>query len=335
MQFLSISSNTTLSELSDMVGSRNVDNILHNNGLSRVPRIGQAFDNMCARVLEENPNNVTHQRKISILNRFVSDSDVFETAALLGETGWRLLSAIGTFPGMLSIPASIILKGASAILGDNQGIGSSVYKNTMRCLIDPPHTVDPSVFNKYSSIKSAKLIEYTQGEQSPFQYFKIPWGEITLYSSLSNESVDFPVYPEQVSDGVKANYIQMPELLYQYEPWQIYSSSGPRANTYEFDFHRDMWNGDHRIGGANNLIRFCMANCYPRYTGSAVHTSTVTLYVKGRSLIRGVLTDVNVNWDGPIGLDGWYLHCKLSLTITEVSEEPLNYDSVREKPLIG
>ena len=40
-------------------------------------------------------------------------------------------------------------------------------------------------------------------------------------------------------------------------------------------------------------------------------------------------------WDGPIGLDGWYLHCELQISITEVSTSPLNYSVVKQKPLIG
>ena len=61
----------------------------------------------------------------------------------------------------------------------------------------------------------------------------------------------------------------------------------------------------------------------------------VRLYFKGKILISGVLTGVNVDWDGPLGHDGWYLCCKLSLEITEVSESPLSYSAVKNKGLIG
>ena len=147
--------------------------------------------------------------------------------------------------------------------------------------------------------------------------------------------IDFPVYPEELSDQRTANFDQMPQLLYQYEPWYLYTSSGPRQNTFTFIFHRDMWTGDHRNGGANILIRFCEANCYPEYRGSSVISSIVTLYVSGSALISGVLTEVNVDWSGPIGQDGFYLYCELQLTIIEVSPEVLNFTSVLNKPLIG
>ena len=68
---------------------------------------------------------------------------------------------------------------------------------------------------------------------------------------------------------------------------------------------------------------------------SLVNVSTVTLYIHGQNLITGVMTDCKVKWDKPIGLDGYYLVCELSFTISEVSPEPLNYTTMRNKGLIG
>ena len=96
-----------------------------------------------------------------------------------------------------------------------------------------------------------------------------------------------------------------------------------------------MWSGDHRDGKANELIRFCEACCYPEYNGSAVNTSTVTLIIAGKPLIRGVMTDVSTTWSGPIGLDGYYLECELRISITEVSDKPLNYSYVKSREIIG
>jgi hypothetical protein len=145
----------------------------------------------------------------------------------------------------------------------------------------------------------------------------------------------FPVYPEEYDDGVSANYEEMGEMLYQYEPWKVYKSSGPRENTFTFKMHRDMWTGDHRDGNANALIRGCEANCYPDYDGSLVNVPIVTLYIHGSNLITGVMTSCKTHWSGPIGLDGYYLCCDLTLTIVEVSPQALNYNTVRSKGLIG
>ena len=337
MQFLSIDKSTTLAQLSNRVGARNIDSVLHLNQLSRVPNIGQAFQDLAQATMSMTTQSVGWQTKSSILNTMTGDSDVFEAASLLGSSGWKMLANLNTFPNFLKIPETFRLTDATDVMGNNQGIVNTIYQKVMSGLSQAPHTIDPSIFGEYSTINPVQLVNNnsTFASSNAFEPFKLPWGDITFYSSLAGESMDIPVYPEEVSDGVKANYTTMPELIYQYEPWQLYTSSGPRICSYSFDLHRDMWNGDHTQGGANKLIRFCMANCYPEYVGSAVNTSTVTLYVKGQSLISGILTDVSVDWDGPIGRDGWYLHFKLTLNITEVSTQPLNFNTVRNKPLIA
>lgn len=337
MQFLSINSNTKLSDLSEAVGVKNVPSILHINNIERTPNIGKAFNKMCDEVITDT-GEVPYERKSAILNGLTTDSDVFETAALSSSSGWKLLSSMNTLPGMLKIPDDVSLPDSADTLGNSTPVKSDIYDKVMASLSQPPHYVDPSIFNDYSVTIAPGIVDF-QGRSinssDPMQWFRVPWGEVSLYSSISDEKIDFPVYPDELSDGVKANYTTMPDLLYQYEPWNLYTGSGPRSQTYTFEFHRDMWTGDHRDGCANNLIRACMANCYPEYKGSAVYTSLVTLYINGKALIRGVMTDVNVNWDGPLGLDNFYLHCKLAITITEVSEQTLDFYTVRNKPLIG
>lgn len=335
MQFLKIKESTSLSELSDAVGVRNVDSILNLNLLTRSPNIGKQFNDLAISKISEN-ENVPFQTKSTILNSFTSDADVFETAALLSENGWKVLQALGTMPGMLRIPETITLPDSINILGGaGEPISRTIYDKAMNYLNDEQN-IDPVIFNEYSSKKTSQIMN-TTSVSNPIQWFKLPWGQISLFSSLNGMSIDFPVYPKGFEDSVHANYDTMPELLYQYEPWQIYKGSGPRTNTYEFEIHRDMWSGDHRDGKCNELIRFCQSNCYPRFQGASVQTATVTLYIAGEKHITGILTDVKTIWDeeSPIGLDGFYLHLSLSLTITEVSDEVLTYETVQQKGLIG
>ena len=324
----------TMAELTDRVGSQNVDTVLHVNGLARSPNIGKSFTLFCNEMVNNTPA-VPWQRRVTMLNRFSTDSELFEIAATLDEDGWKLLDSVNTFPGYIRIPEHISLPPANDIIGGTASSVPIVVYSAAVSQLETYGTVAPEVFNEYSSIRPVSISDDTYTTADPFEWFPIPWGEVTLYSTLADDSVDFPVYPEEISDSVKANYTTMPDILYQYEPWQIYTGSGPRSNTYTFSFHRDMWNGDHRTGGANKLIRFCQANCYPEYNGSAVNMALVTLYVGGKALITGVLTDVSTDWSGPLGHDKFYLYCKLSLTITEVSPQALNFSVVRNKPLIG
>lgn len=334
MQLLKIKNSTTLSELSDTVGSNNIDSILATNMLKRTPNIGDSFNSLCNQIYSES-KELSPYDKCSILNTITKDSDIFETVALQDDNGWKLMSKLKTLPGMLRIPDSINLPDSADILGDNVSVSSIIYTKTINSL-KTTGEVDPSIFNTFSSTSKVNSVDVNRGSyNNVFQHFHIPWGQIILHSSIENESKDIPVYPEELSDSRVANYTQMPDMLYQYEPWQVYQSSGPRQGTYTFKIHRDMWTGNHEDGLANDLIRFCEANCYPEYNGSAVNTSIVTLYIAGKSFISGVLTSVNTNWSGPIGHDGWYLVCELELTFTEVSQEALDYHTVRKKGIIG
>lgn len=342
MQFISIKSTDTLKDLIKSVGSSNTQAILSANAIEWSPNVGKKFADKCNEIINAQPQGrsldgsvIDYQRKATILNSFVQHDDVFEKAAIASEDEWKVISALGTFPGMLKVPESIELPDSADVLGSNTAISKTIYDQAMYQLQNEPHKIDPAIFNEYSTIKNANMTSYSQKVSNAMKWFRIPWGEITLHSSIDNESMDFPCYPEELSDSKKANYTPMPDLLYQSEPWQLYESSGPRNNTYTFDIHRHMWSGDHNDGMANKLIRFCEAHCYPNFNGSLVNTSIATLYVHGNKLIRGVITDVNTDWDGPIADDGWYLHVKLAITITEVSNEPLSYDAVKSKPLIG
>lgn len=344
-KYIYISRDTTLRDLGEIVGTRNLDAVLNLNMLPRVPNIGEVYYDTCiqnAGMLE----NVTYLQKKAILDTCTDNFEVFQYACTQDEFGWKVLSAINSFPNTLRIPENVVLSDFAEVLGGQHDskVSKDIYDKTISQLMTGSHAIDPSIFNNYSNIRTSQINrgydeayerKISKSNNAIFQYFPIPYTQISLHSSLSNTYVNIPVYPEEVSDGFAAEYSQMQELLYQYEPWQVYTSSGPRSNTYKFTFHRDMW-GDHSDGEANKIVRFCQANCYPRYSGSAVHSAIVTLYINGKVVISGILTKVDVNWSGPLGQhDNWYLLCELMITITEVSQEPLNFDSVQTKGIIG
>ena len=341
MQYLEITKDMTLSKLSSIVGDRNVDSVLNANSLDRCVNVGKAFTQRNQQVIQDYGSaEVDYQTKVNILNQFVGDSDIYEKAALGTNEDWITLSHYSCFTDAMKIPEEVLLPSFEGLLGNGEPILDAIYEECMDSLINSAaHTIDPAIFSKHEATYSHGNYGVTATGQTAisetYQEFAIPWGEVFLYSYLGDETLYFPVYPEGFDDGVKANYDEMPEMLYQYEPWKVYKSSGPREISFTFKFHRDMWTGDHKDGNANNLIRGCQANCYPQYNGSLVNTGLVSLYIHGRNLITGVMTDCKVNWDKPIGLDGFYLMCELSFTIAEVSQEALSYSVVRNKGLIG
>lgn len=335
MKYLEVGKSLVLKQLSNIVKSSNVSTMLKLNNVERTPYIGKAFDAVCKAAIAST-STVSWETKKSILNTLTSNEDVFEAASLLGQSGWKLLASdVGTLPGYMKVPDNVNIPQGYAVLGNGNKVNQKVYDKVMAGLEGTDHNIDPGIFSSYNTDNFSNITQNrTPSVSGVMSYFPIPWGDVVLYSSIDGESVEIPCYPEDMEDVVRANYGQMPDMLYQYEPWMVYNSSGPRSNTYTFDIHRDMWD-DHNNGKANNLIRFCQANCYPRYSGSAVHSPVVTLYVAGSPLIRGIMTEVSTNYDGPLGHDKFYLHFKLSLTIQEVSSTALNYDVIRNKSLIG
>ena len=337
MQFLRLDQNMRLNDLAAVVGQGNLDTTLAVNSMSRMPSVSQSYQNMKASYIQADTPDVSFERKQSLLNTVTSDAEVFEYVALQNEYSWKLFDAAGTLDGYIRIPDTFTIPSSTKVIGGTSGsIDKKKYMDSMQCL-KSNRNVSPEIFNEYAPVSASKIINGASTAGTLYQNFKIPFGEVSLYSSLTDTMVDFPVYPTDISDGVKANYDTMPEMLYQYEPWQIYKSSGPRTVSMSFDMHRDMWTGDHRDGLCNKLIRFCEAACYPRYNGAAVNTAISTLYIHGKPFISGIITDVSPKWDtsSPLGLDNWYLHVTLTITFTEVSQEPLNYDVMLEKGLIG
>lgn len=340
MQFLKIDKDMQLSDLQSIVGAQNLDSVLALNGLKRAPNIGEQFyavTNTASQFPVADTEDGVIQRKLTLLNRYSGDADIFETVATLDESGWRVLSNTGTLPGMLKLPDYMKLPNTTDTVGNDIGVSKSVYNDTVK-VISEGGQVDSSSLGFYDWYRAIPVSKGGGTISGPaFHWFNIPFGEVTLYSSLAGESMDFPCYPSDISDGYRANYDTMPDILYQYEPWQVYKGSGPRTSTISFDIHRDMWSGNHLDGKCAELLRFCEANCYAEYNGAAVNTAVVTLYIHGQAFISGIMTDVTPSWDGdsPIGLDGFYLHLKLSITITEVATERLNYSTVRGKGLIG
>jgi hypothetical protein len=287
---------------------------------------------------EVNDTDVDYQQKLNILNQFVSDYDLYEKSALGSENEWRHLAQYNSFSDALRIPEDVHLPPSEGVLGNGEPVPPNIYRECTRSLKDE-HYVKPTIFAEYNAAYSGSSYGVTSTgihpAREPFQCFVIPWGEVCLYAHLSDDMIYLPVYPEGFDDGTTGNYEEMPEMLYQYEPWKVYKSSGPRELSFTFEFHRDMWTGDHRDGRANSVIRRCEANCYPDYNGSLINVPIVTLYIHGQNFITGVMTSCKTSWDKPIGLDGFYLMCKLSFSITEVSPVALNYEVVRNKGLIS
>ena len=355
MQYLTISNNDTLQSLSKIVGRQNVELVLAENSLERVPKVGRQYKENYDAFVSEYHDDVTPSRKAALLNTLTDNEEVFEKACLMDDTEWKFFSEYQSFQDAIKVPVSVNLPYSTRVIGSNigngvvqvgsnvglsttSGVDAEVYSSVMKSLRDND-TIDPSIFNRVNSQPPASLTggrgTLRQQARVPQYAYNLPWGKVIIYSSVLDQSIDIPAYPEEMETERSANYTAMPDIIYQYEPWIVYQSSGPRTQTIDFHLHRDLWSGDHRDGRANALIRFCEANTFPKYSGSNVVSSIVKIFIAGKLFISGVLTRTRVSWSGPLGLDNWYLEFKLSLTIQEVSEFALNINSVSQLGLIG
>jgi len=436
MQYLLIDKSDTLTSISKIVGSQNIDALLAENGLERSPKIGKQWDEKCNALIHSGLPEVTSTRKTALLNSLTGSEDTFEKACLMDEDEWKIFSSLGSFKDALRVPETIVLPNSARVIGDavsntsvigsgvttsgsssgrsasakfggrtdtqssaaatgssagrggsnssgyNSSIGRtqsmsavgtgsysgsnnmssvtgtvsnvssststqlSVDSTTYRAVMTDLKTtgaINPGIFNTINTSPAVNrgIIDSQLGSSgkgsggvNPIAA-NLPWGKIQIYSSLLGTVMDIPAYPEELEVGRQANYSTMPDIIYQFEPWIVYQSSGPREQSLTFHLHRDMWSGNHLDGKANELVRFCEANTFPRYSGSAVLAPQIRIYINGALFISGVLTQCRTRWTGPIGQDGYYLEFELSLTIQEVSEVELNIDTVSKFGLIG
>lgn len=334
--FLTVPDKLTLKGLASYVGSQSVNKVLNVNGLKRVPNLTKELEAR-NRKIQQQSYKVPWKRKAELLNSFSTDSDVFEYAAVQDDNGWKVLDQTLSFADAIAIPESVEITRYDDVLGNQTPVSNDVYWKVMNSL-EETGRVSSALFNDFSTIKPATYRNSRSSgmpSSGVFQAFNVPWGDITFYSSMSKASKDIPSYPESIKDARSASYTTMPNMLYQYEPWYAYTSSGPRSLSVSFHLHRQMWTGDERDGKANELIRFMEASVYAKYSGSTVATDTCTLYIKGSPYITGIVTSVDVEWTGPIGLDGFYLEFNLTVAFSEVSTRALSYDVVKSLPLIG
>lgn len=353
MQYLLIDKKDTITSIARIIGQNHIDALLVENGLPRVPKIGLEWEKKCDNLVENTPNDVTPARKATLLNSLTGSEEVFEKACLMDEDEWKVFSAFQAFRDALRIPETVRLPYSVKVIGDVLGdvvkaeignaikvttrepVSSKTYKAVMKSL-KVNGRVDPVIFNSVNTSPPTKLDDTTVVKAKAPQYsYSLPWGKIQMYSTLLKETIDFPAYPEEIETSRAASYTAMPDIIYQYEPWIVYQSSGPREQTLNFHFHRDMWTGNHLDGKANELIRFCEANTFPDYNGSSVIAPYIRLYIDGSLFVSGVITVTTVNWSGPLGLDNWYLDFTLSLSIQEISEVELNVKSVKKLGLKG
>ena len=131
MQFLTIRTGATMSWLRNIVGSKNIDNVLNLNGLSITPRIDTELKRKYETVLTS-ATLVDYARKSVLLGSVSGDSDVFEKVALMDENSWKYYSATGSFPDAIRMPEDVTLPPSPDVIGGTaEAITRRVFNQAM------------------------------------------------------------------------------------------------------------------------------------------------------------------------------------------------------------
>jgi hypothetical protein len=256
-----------------------------------------------------------------------TSTDVFAAAVVLDLQELQVLSRENMFPDKVLVPDHTAL--ITGVIGNN----TSVPPLTLRTALN---TVDenrvPFSSPNFSAMTQSLTAPQTGNNVDNGNNWHITLAE-EVGIAIDRATPDYmmiPCYPDGgVQDDFTANFEEMPEARHQYEPWQIYKSSGGRTVTLVFKLARVLWSGDYTDGHCENLIRYCQSAAYCNYLGSLVDVPLVTVICGDYFKIRGYVHSVGVHWHGEFGTDLKPLLADLKITIQEVSDTPLNADAIR------
>lgn len=132
-------------------------------------------------------------------------------------------------------------------------------------------------------------------------------------------------YPDTLNDSMAVSYTPV-TILSRSAPVYVWTNSGPRTVSVEFNLHRDMDNDSVIIGltkrqfTVNKFLDEIQSLSLPSYSNSGVITAPqISMRIGSKCFITGVLTSApQVNYNKPLNKDGEYQQATVSLAISEV-----------------
>jgi len=367
MKFYEVEHNTTLTQVRNKFGN-DTNSILATNGLRADPnfagQVRERYQALTAPMTRAEsvalvetgrvpvgrypdfpefplgtPSEIRNQITNQFINQRINDArraltiaatstDTFAAAVTLDLQELQILGRENLFPDKVHIPDHSPL--TSGVVGN----GTAVPALTLRSALDAVDAGQApfSSPNFAAMTQSLTVPQIVNGSGDNGGNWHITLAEEVgiAIDRATPAYMMIPCYPDGgIPDEFNANYEEMPEARHQYEPWQIYKSSGGRTVTAVFKLARVLWSGDYRDGHCENLIRYCQSAAYCNYLGALVDMPLVTLICGEYFKIRGHVHSVGVNWYGEFGEDLKPLLADLKITIQEVSDTPLNADAIR------
>ena len=142
---------------------------------------------------------------------------------------------------------------------------------------------------------------------------------------IGNTLLDMPCFPEQLRDGVTANYAE-DSPLGRSEPYVVYTSTGARQIPFTFIMHREMTGNEVEI---ERIVKYIESAVYPNYNSSSVAATKVTVEIGNQLAITGVMKNQSTTWSGPIDENDKYKMVTVDFTIQEVTNTAMSASKIR------
>lgn len=145
-----------------------------------------------------------------------------------------------------------------------------------------------------------------------------------LKNNLNGQVIVFPVMPQNISESVGASYTQQ-EIIGASVPRIIYSNTSAKTLSLSLTNLTE----DYLPDGFSNLrayTRALEALVYPAYSGGAVTSPDMTLYLGNRT-IRCVCTNVTISWGNLVRNQG-ITSCNVDLNFLKTRDEVPGYTSI-------
>lgn len=165
--------------------------------------------------------------------------------------------------------------------------------------------------------------------------------EECLFVILSNDGTvaskyNIPLYPEEISDGISANWNDT-TIVGRSAPISNYVSTSDRQVSFSFTIHREMYTAMSRRGTSSSrtsmdkvdkLLKGLRSAVYPKYETQIGMFPTISMFVFGEFIIKGKLTNVSFTWKKPI-VDNKYQVCDVSVTMNSIANRVKSTEDIR------
>ena len=186
--------------------------------------------------------------------------------------------------------------------------------------------------DSYKGVVETYLSMIKGGSSVTVEEVKLSSTNIGYIIDLSNNKTMKFILPE-FSDNVGANY---DNIIIPGRSADIPSYSNTQSRNIPIELHlyagTGLYTGNNAVEDMLKDISFLQSLCYPDYSsGIVVPPPMVMAYLGPSTIIKGIVTDVNVNYMKPYTTSGKPMRADVTVTIKQATDYPADLHDVRSK----